>query len=363
VSTPGSGIPGGKATLFALALLTIFGSLLVNLISTGLQSLLPPGRGPLVTLIVLTVVLGLVGAALQYGMWPFRTYRAAQFGAHAVIGASIGVFFALVVLIVLTRPTPISSSELSPSTTPRPAATAPPPASTVEPAPIVTTTQTPAPAAGSSPTAGRPWSPAPATSGPSPSNPRPTASGPTAGPGPSTEPAPVLYARGERLHHEGKFRESVAVLQDCVRVDPAYYDCYNVLAMAYREVREYDRAEDAHRHAVEGRPARADYFMERGVTRRRARNVNGALEDIRQCINLDPNFPRCYHELGIALRELGRRDESIEAHTKAITMCPGQHDFYRERAATFRRFGDAAQAAKDDAEADRRRTAAPTAGC
>jgi len=61
--------------------------------------------------------------------------------------------------------------------------------------------------------------------------------------------------------------------------------------------------------------------------------------------------PEIYYYIGVAYKEAGRFDESIEAFTKAVELAPKTDQYYRLRGSVYRQRGDNASALRDYAKA------------
>ncbi|GAC1460995.1 MAG: hypothetical protein NVSMB70_06840 [Chamaesiphon sp.] len=76
----------------------------------------------------------------------------------------------------------------------------------------------------------------------------------------------------------------------------------------------------------------ADIYYERGSIRNYyLGDVQGAIEDYTQAIQLNPNFANVYYERGLTRYKLGENQKAIEDYTQAIELNPNFADAYYER--------------------------------
>lgn len=89
----------------------------------------------------------------------------------------------------------------------------------------------------------------------------------------------------------------------------------------YREGR-YVAAHDAFDEAVRLRPDSADAWANRGVTKVRLGNINGAILDLNTAIALAPDDPVLHYDRGNALVAAGHPELAIADYTRAIEISP-----------------------------------------
>jgi tetratricopeptide (TPR) repeat protein len=98
---------------------------------------------------------------------------------------------------------------------------------------------------------------------------------------------------GEILLNGGDPRGAITYFEQALRLQPDLVECHNALGLAWKQVKEWDRAIECFREAT-----------------RRA-----------------PNYAMSYNNLGMALRAKGRWAEAIEALMRSMTLAPDKPDF------------------------------------
>src|SRR5437016_4786331 len=101
--------------------------------------------------------------------------------------------------------------------------------------------------------------------------------------------------------------------------------------------------------AVVGQTTAVEYF-DRGVQREKAGNLDGAIADYTEAIELDPKFALAYRNRGRVRLLNGYSREAIEDCTKAIELDPKDSKAYAIRAFGYRQFGKLDNAIADLSE-------------
>lgn len=66
--------------------------------------------------------------------------------------------------------------------------------------------------------------------------------------------------------------------------------------------------------------AEAEYS--RGITAKRAKNWGAAAAAFQRAVDLKPNYPEAWNELGFALRNQGKYPDSLKAYDEALRLRP-----------------------------------------
>jgi tetratricopeptide (TPR) repeat protein len=131
------------------------------------------------------------------------------------------------------------------------------------------------------------------------------------------------YAEGIDLHERARPREAIALFEKAVGIDPEFAMAYGKLAVAHSnsghvpERRKYsalamkhaDRLPARERHYIEG--VYHMYSAERDGIRR-------SIEAYTKCVELDPSYSSCRHNLGLRMNMLERYDEARRHYEELI---------------------------------------------
>lgn len=111
---------------------------------------------------------------------------------------------------------------------------------------------------------------------------------------------------------QGTYREAIAAYSQAVDLDPDYVPAYEGRALAHYEIKEFE----------------------------------AAVADYQAALSLQPRA-ETYHQMGLALRNLGRWDEALVALDHALARAPGVGRYYFSRGRIYYRLGDEDRAAAD----------------
>jgi Flp pilus assembly protein TadD len=73
-------------------------------------------------------------------------------------------------------------------------------------------------------------------------------------------------------------------------------------------------------------------------------NLDAAVEAYREALKIDPEYADVWEGLSMALADLGRFDEAIEAATRVVELVPGEQLSYTNISRIYQRAGDVPKA-------------------
>lgn len=113
---------------------------------------------------------------------------------------------------------------------------------------------------------------------------------------------------------------------------------YDRAIQAYDQALEYDKLAPANK---------ANILSDRGVAHWRMNQSEQALVDFNQAIELNPQYPQVYNNMGNVLIDLNRHQEAVAAYSKAIEFAPTYGVAYSNRASAEFELGDIKGALND----------------
>jgi len=122
--------------------------------------------------------------------------------------------------------------------------------------------------------------------------------------------------------------------EEATRLDPSNHLIFWKLANAYQKKEDWDKMASTLARASQIAPDFANYSYKRGLAlMQKAAQGNPdayaeAKEPLQKCIEKDPNFAECYHELGTANLWTDNEQTALENWTKAIEHDPTVAYFY-----------------------------------
>ncbi len=129
--------------------------------------------------------------------------------------------------------------------------------------------------------------------------------------------------------------------EEATRLDPTNHLIFWKLANAYQKKEDWDKMASTLSRAMAIAPDFANYAYKRGLAlnQKAAQGNPDAYEEAKQplakCIEVDPNYAECYHELGTANLWTDNEQAAIENYTKAIEHDPTVAYFYPPLAETL----------------------------
>jgi tetratricopeptide (TPR) repeat protein len=122
--------------------------------------------------------------------------------------------------------------------------------------------------------------------------------------------------------------------EEATRLDPSNHLIFWKLANAYQKKEDWDKMASTLARAQQIAPEFANYAYKRGLAlmQKAAQGNPDAYEEAKQplqkCIDTDPNFAECYHELGSANLWTDHEQQALDNWTKAIEHDPTKSYFY-----------------------------------
>ena len=141
--------------------------------------------------------------------------------------------------------------------------------------------------------------------------------------------ASLMYAIGAVYFLQGKFNEAESSLKQCLSVQAEHVPAAYYLALTYDAMGDDDRAVPILRHLLENNPQHVPSYVKLGGILVRQHQYQEAQIDLQRALSLDPNSSEAHYQLGLALRRLGRPDESA-SHFAESQRLENQHTAQRD---------------------------------
>ena len=165
--------------------------------------------------------------------------------------------------------------------------------------------------------------------------------------------AHILYLQGRFFWNkrtQDGFRKAIECYRKATEIDPRYAPAYSGLSDAYTlmtpiSAETMAQARDAANTALALNPTLAEAHASLGqIMLQFEFNVNGAEQEFRRAVDLDPNYPTAHLWYGRVLTMQGRFEDAINQLKKAIDLDPTSALFYQNLGAAYlhaRRFDEA----------------------
>ena len=134
---------------------------------------------------------------------------------------------------------------------------------------------------------------------------------------------------------------AVSKYEEATRLDPTNHLIFWKLANAYQKKEDWDKMASTLSRAVQIAPEFANYSYKRGLAlmqKAQAGNPDAyeeAKQPFQKCVETDPNYAECYHELGNAMLWTDNEQGALDNWTKAIEHDPTIAYFYPPLAETL----------------------------
>ncbi len=126
---------------------------------------------------------------------------------------------------------------------------------------------------------------------------------------------------------------AISKYEQAVQLDPTNHRILYKLAQAYRKKEAWDKVASTLARAAQLAPKFANYQYWRGAAieqqaEKKTISWEEAKDPLKKCIDADPNFADCYHELGRAMLWTDNEQDALVNFTKAIEHKPDELKFY-----------------------------------
>ncbi len=139
-------------------------------------------------------------------------------------------------------------------------------------------------------------------------------------------------------------------LERLLAVQPAHAEAWNLLALAYAKSARLPAARDAIAHALKLAPTAGMYLTAANIEQDLGA-LDPAINFARQAVQVQPDYPEAFNNLGILLSDSGRLGEAIAAFTEAARLRPQYARAWANLASAFLRTNQAAAAREAAARA------------
>ncbi len=140
--------------------------------------------------------------------------------------------------------------------------------------------------------------------------------------------------------------EAVAELRQALELNPGFAPARFYLAHIYLDLGRAGRAREELEAALVQVPGNPQFLALLGEAERQLKNPRRSVEVTRQALQADESFAQARYYLGLALFDLGRRDEAIKELERVVQSGPNVVEAYLSLGTAYveaRRFDDALQ--------------------
>ena len=142
------------------------------------------------------------------------------------------------------------------------------------------------------------------------------------------------------LHNAGRLAEAEKVYRDVLQKDPRNADALQLLGLIEHQKGNNERAVELIRKAVTIRP-RAEFLINLAQAHKALGKTQEALEATQRALQMAPNIPEGWNNLGSLLKDLNRSAEAADAFRKAIALRPNYAVAHSNLGNALAQLGDA----------------------
>ncbi len=143
-----------------------------------------------------------------------------------------------------------------------------------------------------------------------------------------------LFYLGNAFYGRELFESGIKCYDESLELK-ADAGAYNNRGLAYSELKQYDRAIENYRKAIELNPKYAEAYSNRGLAYSELKQYDRAIEDYGKAIKLNPDLPEAYNNRGLAYYELKQYERAIENYGKALELNPDDAVAYNNRGLAY----------------------------
>ena len=132
------------------------------------------------------------------------------------------------------------------------------------------------------------------------------------------------------LRRQGKLEEAIAQYEKAIEIQPSFADAYLSLGNIYCQLAEYPKVRDLWQKALELQPeiGGADVQFNLGNALVHLNEIERAIEQYHQALELDANCFKAYYNLANLFSNQGKIQEAIAAYKKTLAIDPQFIDGY-----------------------------------
>ena len=141
------------------------------------------------------------------------------------------------------------------------------------------------------------------------------------------EKARQLYQQGVKFNQTRQFPEAVRAFSETLKFQPNYPYAYHNMAHAFQGMGNKDRALEVMSQAISQDSSDSQHFHCRGLVYFTQENYSKALEDFQTAINGKSNFAESYHMLGHTNERIGDLEKALSNMKQALDLEPNNERY------------------------------------
>ena len=150
--------------------------------------------------------------------------------------------------------------------------------------------------------------------------------------------AQQFLEEGRRLFKANRYTEAVLAFDHALELRNDLVDAYLLRGRTNSALFRLDLAVQDFTKVIQFRPRDPEAFMERAEARLEQENYPAAIADCSEALARDPRIALAYKLRGIAIRQSGKPQQSLQDFNRALELAPDESNYF-QRAATYQLLG------------------------
>ncbi|MDE1942404.1 MAG: glycosyltransferase family protein [Betaproteobacteria bacterium] len=144
--------------------------------------------------------------------------------------------------------------------------------------------------------------------------------------------AEARFQQAHRLYDRGQFSKAKALLEEALKLQPAYYHAQLLLGLIADHANHLESAVELIERAISLQPEVAEGYFALGNTLRKLNKLHEASKNFAKAITLKPDYVDAYYNCGLVLQDLKEYAVALRCYDKAISLKPDFATAHNNRA-------------------------------
>jgi tetratricopeptide (TPR) repeat protein/ubiquinone/menaquinone biosynthesis C-methylase UbiE len=140
--------------------------------------------------------------------------------------------------------------------------------------------------------------------------------------GHDNSPGSRLLNKGLTHHLVGRWRQAEIYYRSFLQQHPRHPEALHLLAVILHQRGKSAKAVDLLETAMKVCPNEPRFYLSYGESQRALHQYDIAVACYQRSLALDPDFAPAFHNLGLALQDLGRSEDAVICYHKALVLAP-----------------------------------------
>ena len=136
------------------------------------------------------------------------------------------------------------------------------------------------------------------------------------------------FLLGNTYYEQKEYEKAIEAYKKAIEINPKDDSAYTNMGVAYRKQEEYEKAIEAYKKAIEINPKKDSAYTNMGNAYAEQKEYEKAIEAYKKAIEINPKDDSAYFNMGVAYTEQKEYEKAIEEYKKAIEINPKKDSAY-----------------------------------